>query len=235
MKWLGPAERQTFFRFLAVGVLNTVLVYSFYLLLIYLGVQYLVALTIDYAFGICTGFLMNRSWTFRQLDRSGNRIVKYAASYLGAYLLNLVGLFVLVEGAGGWLVPLNARQTLADLAQALDPRVILVVGLRLGCMNHALLTAESIRAHGCELAGWVANRLPGEMAEVEANIEALKARLACPYLGCVPLLDRLNAPAVAAPSIQPASAQEAAQPTAAGVNAKCCLRNPIAPAITAVS
>ena len=105
---------------------------------------------------------------------------------------------VLVEGAGGWLVPLNAQQTLADLARALGLKVILVVGLRLGCLNHALLTAESIQAHGCGLAGWVANRLPGEMAAVNSNIEALKARLACPYLGCVPLLDRLHATAVAA-------------------------------------
>lgn len=105
---------------------------------------------------------------------------------------------VLVEGAGGWLVPLNTQQTLADLARALGLKVILVVGLRLGCLNHALLTAESIQAHGCGLAGWVANRLPGEMAAVNSNIEALKARLACPYLGCVPLLDRLHATAVAA-------------------------------------
>lgn len=104
---------------------------------------------------------------------------------------------VLVEGAGGWLVPLNATQTLADLAQLLGLKVILVVGLRLGCLNHALLSAESIRAHGCELAGWVANRLPGEMAEVEANIEALKARLGCPLIGHVPALDTVTATEVA--------------------------------------
>ncbi len=104
---------------------------------------------------------------------------------------------VLVEGAGGWLVPLNASQTLADLARILGLKVILVVGLRLGCLNHALLTAESIRAHGCELAGWVANRLPGHMAKVEANIEALKARLGCPFIGCVPTLTPVSATAVA--------------------------------------
>ena len=104
---------------------------------------------------------------------------------------------VLVEGAGGWLVPLNAQQTLADLAKALGLKVVLVVGLRLGCLNHALLSAESIRAHGCELAGWVANRLPGEMAVVEANIEALQARLGCPLIGHVPVLTTVYASDVA--------------------------------------
>jgi dethiobiotin synthetase len=104
---------------------------------------------------------------------------------------------VLVEGAGGWLVPLNAQQTLADLAQALDLEVILVVGLQLGCLNHALLTAESIKAHGCRLAGWVANRLPGDMAEVEANIEALSTRLGCPLIGRVPVLASASATEVA--------------------------------------
>jgi dethiobiotin synthetase len=71
------------------------------------------------------------------------------------------------------------------------------VGLRLGCLNHALLTAESIRAHGCELAGWVANRLPGEMAAVEANIGALSARLDCPLKGYVPALASVSAEEVA--------------------------------------
>ena len=104
---------------------------------------------------------------------------------------------VLVEGAGGWLVPLNAKHTLADLAQALGLDVILVVGLQLGCLNHALLSAESIQAHGCRLAGWVANRLPGDMAEVEANIEALSTRLGCPLIGSVPVLASASATAVA--------------------------------------
>ena len=104
---------------------------------------------------------------------------------------------VLVEGAGGWLVPLNAQHTLADLARALGLDVILVVGLQLGCLNHALLSAESIQAHGCRLAGWVANRLPGDMAEVEANIEALSTRLGCPLIGRVPVLASASATAVA--------------------------------------
>jgi len=104
---------------------------------------------------------------------------------------------VLIEGVGGWLVPLNAQQTLADLASALELPVILVVGLQLGCLNHALLTAASIRARGCQMAGWVANRIPGDMAAVEATIESLTQRLECPLLGCVPTLAALSAKKVA--------------------------------------
>jgi dethiobiotin synthetase len=68
--------------------------------------------------------------------------------------------FVLIEGAGGWRVPLNARETLADLAVQLQVDVILVVGMRLGCINHALLTAEAIARDGLKLVGWIANQ-PG--------------------------------------------------------------------------
>ncbi len=68
---------------------------------------------------------------------------------------------VVVEGVGGWRVPLNERASVADLAAALGLDVCLVVGLRLGCLNHALLSAASIEAAGCHLAGWVANRLAG--------------------------------------------------------------------------
>jgi dethiobiotin synthetase len=93
---------------------------------------------------------------------------------------------VLVEGAGGWQVPLNADETLADLAGALGLEVILVVGIRLGCLNHALLSAQSIVSSGCDLAGWVANHmLPGSEATA-ANINALESRLTCPRLGTIP-------------------------------------------------
>ena len=69
--------------------------------------------------------------------------------------------FILIEGAGGWRVPINPRETLADVAVHLQVGVILVVGMRLGCINHALLTAEAIRRDGLTLVGWVANQ-PGE-------------------------------------------------------------------------
>ncbi|MCW8828653.1 MAG: dethiobiotin synthase, partial [Gammaproteobacteria bacterium] len=75
-----------------------------------------------------------------------------------------------VEGVGGWRVPLNDAQTVADLAGAIGLPVILVVGLRLGCINHALLTAESIRASGCTLAGWIANSVEPRMAQQEDNV-----------------------------------------------------------------
>lgn len=89
---------------------------------------------------------------------------------------------VVVEGAGGFLVPLSAEQTGADLAQALDLPVVLVVGLRLGCLNHALLTAEAIRSRGLRLAGWVANRIDPAMAAADDNIAFLRQRLAAPLL-----------------------------------------------------
>ena len=92
---------------------------------------------------------------------------------------------VLVEGAGGWQVPLNAEETLADLAVALGLEVILVVAIRLGCLNHALLTAESIDSSGCQLAGWVANHVLPASEAAAANVRALDQRLACPRLGTV--------------------------------------------------
>lgn len=95
---------------------------------------------------------------------------------------------VLVEGAGGWRVPLGPRETLADLAVALGSDVILVVGMRLGCINHALLTAEAIRADGLHLAGWVANQ-PGErMSCHEENVDTLRQLLPAPLLGELPHL-----------------------------------------------
>jgi dethiobiotin synthetase len=92
---------------------------------------------------------------------------------------------VVVEGAGGFLVPLSDEETGADLAQALALPVVLVVGLRLGCLNPALLTAEAIRARGLPLAGWVANRVDPQMEAVAENIEFLRRRLAAPLLGAI--------------------------------------------------
>ena len=93
---------------------------------------------------------------------------------------------VVVEGAGGFHVPLSATETGADLAQALDLPVVLVVGLRLGCLNHALLTAEAIRARGLTLAGWVANHIDPAMLAQEDNIEFLQQRLQAPLLASIP-------------------------------------------------
>jgi dethiobiotin synthetase len=95
---------------------------------------------------------------------------------------------VVVEGAGGFLVPLSDSETGADLAQALALPVVLVVGLRLGCLNHAALTAEAIRARGLTLAGWVANRVDPAMSAQGDNIAWLQRRLAAPLLADVPHL-----------------------------------------------
>ena len=100
---------------------------------------------------------------------------------------------VLIEGAGGWRVPLGPRETLADLAKELRVGVILVVGMRLGCINHALLTAEAIARDGLHLAGWVANQ-PGErMKSHEENLDTLLRLMPAPLLGEVPVLTPFSA------------------------------------------
>lgn len=104
---------------------------------------------------------------------------------------------VVVEGIGGWRVPLTERETVSELAAALALDVILVVGIRLGCLNHALLSAESITNSGQRLAGWVANCLPPAPEAIDQNINALKTRLSAPLLGIVPALDVLDVRAVA--------------------------------------
>ncbi len=93
---------------------------------------------------------------------------------------------LVVEGAGGWLAPISATATMADIADELALPVILVVGMRLGCLNHALLTREAIRARGLPFRGWIANKLAVEMPLVSANIETLSSRFGAPPLSVVP-------------------------------------------------
>lgn len=93
---------------------------------------------------------------------------------------------VLIEGAGGWDVPINPRETLADLAKTLQFPVILVVGMRLGCLNHALLTARAIRQDGLQLAGWIANTIDSNTLLPDQQIETLQQRLNAPCLGVLP-------------------------------------------------
>jgi dethiobiotin synthetase len=93
---------------------------------------------------------------------------------------------VVVEGAGGFRVPLSDTLDGADLAVALGLPVVLVVGLRLGCLNHALLSAEAIRARGLALAGWVANRIDPQMPEQDANLGFLARHLDAPCLADLP-------------------------------------------------
>jgi dethiobiotin synthetase len=109
---------------------------------------------------------------------------------------------LVVEGVGGFCVPLGPDYDTADLAQALQLPVVLVVGLRLGCINHALLTAEAIRARGLRLAGWVANTLDPDMEHLSGNLDTLRheflRRYQAPCLGMVPRLAQASPAAVAA-------------------------------------
>jgi len=106
--------------------------------------------------------------------------------------------FSLVEGAGGWRVPLAGRESLSDLAVALQLPVILVVGVRLGCINHAVLTAEAIARDGLELAGWVANVVDPATSRLDDNLASLAERLPAPCLGRIPRLSAATPAAVAA-------------------------------------
>jgi len=94
--------------------------------------------------------------------------------------------WVVVEGVGGWMAPLGERLTMADIACAMRLPVILVVGLRLGCLNHALLTVRAIADQQLECAGWVANVPDGAMPALQENIAALRERIAAPLLGVIP-------------------------------------------------
>lgn len=93
---------------------------------------------------------------------------------------------VIVEGAGGWLAPIGEAATMADLAIALSLPVLVVVGLRLGCLNHALLTHESLRARGVSFAGWIANAIDPQFERLAENLATLTARLGTPPLAHVP-------------------------------------------------
>ncbi len=93
---------------------------------------------------------------------------------------------VVVEGVGGFLVPLNDREDAGDLAAALALPVVLVVGMRLGCLNHALLTQQAILARSLRLAGWIANSIDPQMQRFEENLQALRERIGAPLLGVLP-------------------------------------------------
>lgn len=97
---------------------------------------------------------------------------------------------VIVEGAGGWLAPISDTATMAELAAALSLPVLLVVGLRLGCLNHALLTRESLASRGATFAGWIANAIDPQLDRPAENLATLTARLGEPPLARIPFLDR---------------------------------------------
>ncbi len=92
----------------------------------------------------------------------------------------------IVEGVGGWQVPLSSRHTVADLVQCLALPVVLVVGIRLGCLNHTLLSVESIQQGDLRLLGWVANQIDGDVARPERNIATLREWIEAPLIGIIP-------------------------------------------------
>jgi dethiobiotin synthetase len=97
---------------------------------------------------------------------------------------------VVVEGAGGLIIPLNDEEDLGDFAKEINLPVIFVVGMKLGCINHSLLTYEAIKARRLNIAGWVANTLNTEMPLLQENLDALKARITAPFLGLIPTLPK---------------------------------------------
>ncbi len=103
---------------------------------------------------------------------------------------------LVVEGVGGWAAPLGESLSQADLVHALDLDVVLVVGMRLGCINHALLSARAIAADGCRLVGWIANPIDPAMARFDENVQTLRERLPAPLLEVLthvaPAADRLH-------------------------------------------
>lgn len=105
--------------------------------------------------------------------------------------------FHLIEGAGGWLVPLNETETLADFAQQLVDKqgykIVLVVGMKLGCINHALLTQQTILNSGLDIVGWVANHIDPNMSEQDANFEYLQQHIKAPCLGRIPFSPNIPA------------------------------------------
>ena len=136
----------------------------------------------------------------------------------GALALSHRARWLVIEGVGGFRVPLGSGFDSADMACDFDLPVVLVVGLRLGCLNHALLTAEAVRARGLRLAGWVANRIDPQMTHADANLMALRQTLGERYgatcLGVVPWLADPTPAAVAAhldPTIARAALQLASQ------------------------
>lgn len=99
---------------------------------------------------------------------------------------------VIVEGAGGFFVPVNKTETLADVATQLDIPIILVIGMRLGCINHALLTVEAIENRGLKLVGWIANQIDPDMPMFEENLTSLQQRISAPCLSVVHWQGRLD-------------------------------------------
>ena len=118
--------------------------------------------------------------------RHENRVIALAPIAASLERLAARRHFIVVEGVGGFKVPLGETLDTVDLARAIGFPLVLVVGMRLGCLNHALLTAESVGRSGLRLAGWIANAIDPAMAAADENVAALEERLGAPLLGRLP-------------------------------------------------
>ena len=117
------------------------------------------------------------------------RPIEFTALSAGLRALEQQAEWVLVEGAGGWFTPLSETQTYADWVEAEQLPVILVVGVKLGCINHAMLTAEAVKARGLRLAGWIANDIQPPGKRHAEYMATLRQRIDAPFLGEIPYLD----------------------------------------------
>lgn len=125
-------------------------------------------------------------------EQSGITLSVEILNKLCQSIFNLPHDVTLIEGAGGWFVPLNKKETWADFVAALDLEVILVVGMRLGCINHALLTLHAMQQRGVKIAGWVANQLSLDMNCYVENLETLRDTMMIPYIGEIKFMQNID-------------------------------------------
>ncbi len=130
---------------------------------------------------------------------SADRVVGFLR---GVLMINRAD-FTLIEGAGGWRLPLNPRETLSDSVKELQLPVIVVIGMKLGCLNHALLTIEAIQRDGLKIAGWIANQVDEHMLAYEENVATLHTLIKAPCLGEVPFMQAPNVEAIAQSLVLP--------------------------------
>lgn len=118
--------------------------------------------------------------------RVGKTITQVELNHHYKEILSLNAQFTLVEGAGGWALPINDTEYLSDWVAARKMPVILVVGMKLGCLNHAVLTAQALKHQGINCVGWIANEIDPNMSEFDENLESLKQRIEAPLLAICP-------------------------------------------------
>lgn len=122
------------------------------------------------------------------------RVAELVAAYK-SYQVDFPADAMVIEGAGGWQLPLSESESMPEFVQAINAEVILVIGLKLGCLNHALLTVKAIEAAGLRVAGWIGNRTQAKAMAYEAeNIEYLHAAISAPCLGLLPYLEAVPEP-----------------------------------------